>query len=359
MSLSRTSVLEKDLLERLRELSPGNARAMAATIVAISDADGASRIDALVDSLMGRRPARVIHARAHVTGGEDRSWSSARCSLDRQRRGVCFEDLYIETGNARAWDTRIWSDLVIRELPALVLAAAENFPTPEGARDFLNFADLMLVDPEGFGIPRADPLLLHKRIETLPLVDLTWERLLPVRMAVSRLFEGDDYVERLSLLKSVRIRGLKPWSASLTAAWLATRLGLRAPKASGSADGVPGSKGVIGSGSWIRLSGFSVNFEIDTSGTTVGVDFSFEDGSSMELVFPTEREAVLVRHPAPDMRLSFPKPDDGAILARLLDAPLVDPLYADALAALAQAVDGKVRRRPSWLGNNGTEDSCL
>ncbi len=353
MSLSRTSVLERELLDRLRELSPGNARAMAATIVAISDADGASRIDTLVDSLMGRRPARVIHARAHVAGGEDRSWSSARCSLDRQRRGVCFEDLYIETGSARAWDTRIWSDLVIRELPALVLAAAEDFPTPEGAKDFLNFADLLLVDPEGLGIPRADPLLFFRRIETLPLVDLTWERLLPVRMAVSRLFEGDDHVERLSLLKTVRIRGLKPWSASLTAAWLATRLGLHAPKAP------PALDGVVGSGTWVRPTGSPVNLEIDLSGGNVGVDFGFGDSALMELSFPTEREAVLIRPPAPDTRLSFPKPDDGAILARLLDAPLVDPLYADALAALAQAVDGKTRRRPSLFSGNGDEDACL
>jgi hypothetical protein len=48
-------------------------------------------------------------------------------------------------------------------------------------------------------------------------------------------------------------------------------------------------------------------------------------------------EAALTFADGSSQGMLFPAPDDGVSLARLIDAPLPDPLYSRTLAALAGA----------------------
>ena len=55
-------------------------------------------VDAALQFLLGKRPARIITIRS---SGEPRTdaWVSGRCFPDKRNRGVCFEEVYIECGN--------------------------------------------------------------------------------------------------------------------------------------------------------------------------------------------------------------------------------------------------------------------
>ncbi len=227
MSYPKASDLERDLSTQLKDSAAGNARAMAATVVAVSEAGQAAELDALVDELMGRRPARVLHLRSGATAA--RSWSSTRCALDRQSRGVCFEDIYIETSDDAALDGRIWGPLVIREMPALLMWTLGPGLLVGCGYDCAERVDLTIIDGSRdlrtLGIPadRYRTQVQGAVAGLSALVDLAWERLLPLRFALARLFD-DAAASRLPDVEELVIRGLDLWSAGLLAGWMRDRL---------------------------------------------------------------------------------------------------------------------------------------
>ncbi len=314
MTHPKTSELERELVSRLREIASGNARAMAATVVVVSEAAEAEAADAVVDRLMGKRPARVLHLRGYASEGF-KSWSSARCSLDRQSRGVCFEDIYLESPDDSAYESRIWAPFVVRELPALLFWNLGPKLLSSCDYDCADRVDLTFVDGTkdiarfGSAIDSYASAALAAIEETSGFADLAWERSLPLRLAASRLFDGE--AADLASVDAVRIRAGDEWSAALLRGWIESRLGKR------------GERIVFDTGVAEEHDGPSVAF-------TLG------NGKTAQATFRDSRRALLRFADRSVLEVTYPEPDDGLALARLVDAPLADPLFAEALRMLVR-----------------------
>jgi hypothetical protein len=317
MSHVNPSTLERDLVAQLRESSADNARAMAATVVVVSSAEEATILDDLVDSLMGRRPARVLHLRGNAPGGF-KTWSSARCSLDRQSRGVCFEDIFIETPDDSAYEGRIWGPLVIRELPALLIWTLGAGYLLSCGYDCGDRVDLTIIDGQrdirSFGFsPKEYRDQVASVVDSIgALVDLSWERSLPIRHAAARLFDG-PFADRLNSVERIRIQGFDPWTMSLLSGWIRDRLSFREedlvfdiipPKSEGEKQGIE-----------FFLTGSPQSGSVEFIDPRHG-QLQFFDGRSFDLSFSSS---------------GFGSSEPGAILERLVDAPIADPLYRRAI----------------------------
>lgn len=311
MNYPKNSALERELVASLKESASGNARAMAATIVAAGPASDAARAEELVDTLMGRRPARIVHLRTRTGAAEPfKAWASARCSLDRQNRGVCFEDVHIESADDGAADPRSWGSFVLRELPALLLWFIPLGACPDCMGDWEDKIDLVVfdgsADPASSAEPRAFARTVRAAFSEAPaLADFSWERLERVRTAVARLFDPPAAALSARGIASVDVGAGDPWSRALLAGWIASRK-------------LPGDVEVR-----------------EAEGAVVSVRFSFRDGTWASADFPNGRDAVLRSADGAVLELPFPPQDDGALLASLIDAPLEDPLYAETLRFLA------------------------
>jgi hypothetical protein len=314
MTYPKTSDLERELLTHLRENASGNARAMAATVVVVSEAIRAEAADAVVDRLMGRRPARILHLRGFAEEGY-RSWSAARCSMDRASRGVCFEDIYLESPDDSAYESRIWAPFVVRELPALLFWTIGPKRLSSCDFDCADRVDLTFVDGSadiayfGTAIDSYAAASLAAVEGTSGFADLAWERTLPIRLAASRLFEGDDRGADLESLDAVAIRAGDEWSATLLKGWIESRLG-----------------------KWAK----EIDFDVVASGGPVSLSFSLKHHREASAVFRDAKRAELHFADGLALEVSFPAPDDGLSLARLVDAPLADPLFVETLRTLVK-----------------------
>jgi glucose-6-phosphate dehydrogenase assembly protein OpcA len=326
----KSSELERDLVSRLRESASGNARAMAATVVVAGASAEADSGDSLVDRLMGLRPARIVHLRTQAPEAEGfRAWSSARCSLDRQNRGVCFEDIYIESSTDAALDPRAWGPFVMRELPALLVWRFPVEALSDADGDQAERADLVVIDGSrdassaGCGPAAYAERVLGAKKAVPALTDLAWERGERARTATARLFDPPGAPADLDSAVSIAAAGPDPWGTALNAAWIASALGWKRISASND-----------GSGAWRRRNGAEGTVEL-TSSPAVSCAIGFSDGRTASAAFANDREAVLSFADGTGLDMLFPAPDDGVLLARLIDAPLADPLYAAALDALS------------------------
>lgn len=317
MSYPKTSEMERELVSRLRDSASGNARAMAATVVALSDAASSDEVDSLVDSLMGRRPARVLHLRGGV-GTEFRSWASARCALDRASRGVCFEDIYLESPDDAAFEGRLWGPFVVRDLPALLIWTLGPGRLLSCDYDCVERVDLTIIDGSRDLAARLSDSgrycreVLSAAESTGALADLAWERSVSLRYAAARLFDGAG-ARDLESIRSVRISGTDRWTALLTAGWLRS-----------------------------RLAGVSFEVVLDDAAdprALPAVQFRIAESGGgrreASAVFSSPRQGRLEFADGRRMELSFPDAGPGTILSRLVDAPVADPLYGAALSSLA------------------------
>ncbi len=332
MNYPKSSELERELVSRLRESASGNARAMAATVVVAGTAADADSGDALVDRLMGLRPARIIHLRTCADVSEGfRAWSSARCAMDRQNRGVCFEDIYIESASAAAADPRAWGPFVMRELPALLVWRFPAESLADAGGDQAERADLVVIDGS------ADPscaaagpvqyarLLEETRRSAPALADLAWARTESLRTATARLFDppGDSAI--LESASAIEVTGPDPWGCALHAGWVASALGWK--RISAAPDGA---------GPWRKKNGTAGTVSFSRS-RFASCSIRLSEGAAASAAFVNGGEAALTFADGSSQGMLFPAPDDGVSLARLIDAPLPDPLYSRTLAALAGA----------------------
>ncbi len=311
--MPKLSSLERDLVSQLRESAGEAARAMSASIVIIADPSSLREAENSVNMLMGKRPARLIHiivGDTALTGKAEpiKAWASARCALDKGKRGVCFEDIFLYGRDASAADPRFWTAFCLRELPSILFW---NFPKDvEGleASDQLFYAcareaDLAVID--GSVAIAADidtPRHLAERIlaAKAALSDLAWLRSERYRFAVAALFDEAD----AGAIRRVEISVADKWIAMLIAGWLKARLRqLDISVSSGQSE--------------------SLRFTLDGS-YTARADFVSPSLSYLTLPSGAKRE------------LGLSSPDDGALWAGLSDTPSADPLYHDALTELTR-----------------------
>lgn len=310
MSYPDIKHMEQELRAALQETAAGSTRAMSASLAILSEYQHAEQADTLVDTLMGRRPVRVLHLRGNAPSFSSRA--AARCAMDRQSRGVCFEDIYIESTGTEAYEGRVWGSLLVRELPVLLLWKLGIEQLASCTYDCTERVDLILIDPSSEGshdtdsVERFRDILLEVSEETGPFCDLAWEKSLSFRYALSRLFEGDQ-AQNLKELQKVVLTGIDLWTLHLLAGWLRSRLNTQE---------------------------LSLDIQVQTTDPSL-MEQAFlyfnSDSDKASVCMNKDGRGHLVFRDASTRDISLPEQSPALILERLIDAPLADPLYREAL----------------------------
>jgi hypothetical protein len=245
-----SSVLDPRVIEeeiaRIREkesnpYSSGTKTYIFTLLVFRSDAPGPGQpdhVETALQFLLGKRPARIITIR-RSTSPQTEAWVSGRCFPNRRNRGVCFEEVHIESGDDGVGaDPGAWSPLVIRELPVfawmpdtLQKESADWTPTLRGSAGLI---DKLLVDSSHGDGAEADSLralqgLRDAVADGFLVSDFAWRRGKVLREQSARVFDPAEMRPLLPSVKSVRLYGGSRMEAWLYFKWLGTRLGRDIP----------------------------------------------------------------------------------------------------------------------------------
>ncbi len=218
-SLLSPQALEKELARLLLEASSGRPRAMSATVVVLDPRpqENQNSESTLSNLIIGRRPIRLIHALPF--SDEERIWADTRCSLDRQSRGVCIEDIVIATCKEEALDDALWSPFLIRDLPALAYWKGGEEGLVEELTRISGRVDFCLFDGEDLDGTKESKLALMQKLweKNIAFGDLAWERLQSLRIQVARIAKEEGEITSLSFNISA------PWAEALFKHWLLER----------------------------------------------------------------------------------------------------------------------------------------
>ncbi|MGA2974257.1 MAG: glucose-6-phosphate dehydrogenase assembly protein OpcA [Spirochaetia bacterium] len=198
----------------------------------------ADHVEAPLQYLLGKRPARIITIR-RTRAERTEAWVSGRCFPDKRNRGVCFEEVRIDSGNDGVGaDPGAWAPLVIRDLPVFAwmpdgVPSGAADPWETTLRDAAGLIDKLLVDssrsPSGTenGAEALAALLRFKETmaETLLFADFSWIRGRVLREQTARVFDPAEMRPLLSSLQGARLYGGTPAEAWLFFTWLGSRLG--------------------------------------------------------------------------------------------------------------------------------------
>lgn len=210
-------------------------------------------VEAALQYMLGKRPARIITI-TRTRAPRTEVWVSGRCFPDKRNRGVCFEEVHIESGDdGVGLDPGAWAPLLIRGLPVFAwipdgLGADER--TWEGALlKAAGLIDKLLVDSarlssghserngigvrDGFGIGVRDGFgelsavreLRERTSGAFLLSDFSWRRSRVLREQTARAFDPPGMRPLLASVRSVRLYGGSEFEASLFFLWLRVRLG--------------------------------------------------------------------------------------------------------------------------------------
>ena len=199
------------------------------------DKPGASdHVEAALQFLLGKRPARIITIR-RAQSPKTEVWVSGRCFPDRRNRGVCFEEVRIESGDDGVGaDPGAWAPLVIRDLPVfawmpdgLVEAGARWTPSIGGAAGLI---DKLLVDSSRGGaeetaVIRALQQVRDATADAFLVSDFSWRRSKVLREQTARAFDPPEMRPLLPAVRSARLYGGSRLEAWLFFEWLGSRLG--------------------------------------------------------------------------------------------------------------------------------------
>ena len=201
--------------------------------------------------MLGKRPARIItitRARAPQT----EVWVSGRCFPDKRNRGVCFEEVRIESGDDGVGiDPGAWAPLLIRDLPVFAWIP-DGLGTDEGTWEgallkAAGLIDKLLVDSArlaaddagggaksaGYGGAKSAGYggalsalreLKERTTGAFLLSDFSWRRSRILREQTARAFDPPGMRPFLAAVQSVRLYGGSEFEASLFFLWLRVRL---------------------------------------------------------------------------------------------------------------------------------------
>ncbi len=326
------SEVEAELARIQLELTSSEVRASLFNIVVMSRDVKRAKADDALNYLLGKRAARVIHI-VNQQVPESSLEVSARCFVDDQRKGVCFQEIVITNGADDAGGALgSWTPLLVRDIPTYVLWLDSVHERPELFRHVQTQCDKLIVDSDqciSLGDDPAELLqtLANVSVEmSVPVADFAWKRLRPFRQLAADAFEGEERLPLLREIKGVTITGLSRPSARLYGLWLAERLGWQVSRIEEDADhyqlrsgqsvAVAHTKGEPGCDLAITFS-LSGNRTIDLMAREDGcADIEYEDGAEA-------RELVSI-------------PASGEILLEEVDAVYADDLFRAALELTAQ-----------------------
>ena len=315
------AAVERELARIQRELTNSEVRTSLFNLVVMSPDVERTMVDEALNYLLGKRAARLIH----VVSRNDQPSSldvSARCFVDREQRGVCFQEIIITNGTDGAGGAPgSWIPLLVRDIPTYVLWLDALSDKETLFYHVQSQADKIIVDSEHCVDLGDDPdrVLAELRTvaleEAVPVADFSWRRLRPYRKLTAVAFEGDN-AARLADITDVTVEGLGPMAGRLYGLWLAERLGWRQIAAGSFHDtqerriGFRQSAGEPGCGVAIRIG--------LTGGQSVEVRAGRDGCADVESPEGTIERVVTVA-------------SNGEILLEEVDAVYADDLYRDAL----------------------------
>jgi hypothetical protein len=186
------------------------------------------RPDDVLETLLGRRPARIIRLTAGPEGSVG-AVVSGRCSPGTLDHGVCLEEIDIAAGgDPLGVGAGAWTPLLERDIPTFLWIAGtwtpRTLPFDAAAQ-----ADKLIVDSSLADDPPASLAALRRLREAarghLAVADLAWSRALPLRVQTARAFDPPEARDSLDELTAVRLEGATRAEAQLFFLWLACRLG--------------------------------------------------------------------------------------------------------------------------------------
>ncbi len=195
----------------------------------------ADPVESALQYLLGRRPARIITI---INGNEERTeaFVSGRCFPDKRNRGVCFEEVRIDSGrDGLGRDPGVWSPLVLRDLPVYAWmpeASPGDDPWGPTLRQAGGIIDKLFVDSSRAlsADEAADGALsflraLRTRTAGIPLfADFAWRRGQVLREQSARAFDPAEMRQLLPAVTKVRLYGGSRAEGALFFRWLQTRL---------------------------------------------------------------------------------------------------------------------------------------
>jgi glucose-6-phosphate dehydrogenase assembly protein OpcA len=319
------AAVEEELARIQWELTSSRVRTSLFNLVIWSpDAERTMADDAL-SFLLGKRAARVIHIVSQDVP-ESSLDVSARCFVDAERRGVCFQEIVITNGHDGAGAAPgSWVPLLVRDIPTFILWLDTICDKRDALSHAREQAEKLLVDSEhsiqlGDAEDRVFSALRDITVtQGTPVSDFTFKRLRPIQRLVAGAFDDPERTALLDHIAAVSVGGLTPPAARLFSLWMADRLGWRSTK-----QGFEDRRGHL-----IEFSRGAAPEDCETEivmstegGETVGI--RTRSAGCVDLDFPEglERHGVV----------SFP--DDGSLLLEEVDNVASDALYRAALSAM-------------------------
>ena len=334
--------VERELARMQRELTHSEVRTSLFNLVVMSPDAQRAMVDDALTFLLGKRAARVIH----IVNKDDVPSDlevSARCFVDDEHKGVCFQEIIITNGSDGAGGAPgSWIPLLVRDIPTYILWLDTVLGKEELFSHVQNQADKILVDSDHCVERGDDPdellNLLGRTCVTdgVPLADFSWKRLRPYRRLTAAAYDGGGREEWLTEVTSVEVDGLKPISGRLFGLWLAERLGwshLPAP-AEGSRDASLATP-VVDHYRDVRGHAIKVETTRGEPGCDVSVRIAHENGSVVD-IDAGQSGCADVEYPGGSEELVVTIPHNGEILLEEVDAVYADDYYRNALARLTQ-----------------------
>ncbi|WP_028973804.1 glucose-6-phosphate dehydrogenase assembly protein OpcA [Spirochaeta cellobiosiphila] len=316
--IPNASFVEKELNKIQREQAPNDSRNSLFNIVIFSKHGTISRSEEALSSLLGKRPARIIHIYLG-TPGKTRTEISAHCIEDFEHRGVCFQEVSIYSGTDKTGeDPGAWTPLLIRDIPTFLWWDDGFKHFPELLTQSENFADKLIIDSQ-----MADLALLGEisgKIEeyNLCLTDISWQYLIPFIRLTARLFNPEDDLDNLYHIKSINLQGFSQSQVYLFLGWMGSKL------------------------NWTFLQNNENDIQVEvgnkkliltwTKGSNKQIDFCTTTEYTYSIISDDKKELVnLIRGNKSSYQVSNPSISIGSIILQEVDKMYSDRIYNESL----------------------------
>ena len=323
------AAVEAELARMQRELTSSEVRTSLFNLVVMSPDAQRAMVDEALNYLLGKRAARVIHI-VNSTEQESRLDVSARCFTDRERKGVCFQEVIITNGTDEAGGAPgSWIPLLVRDIPTYILWLDTISGREQLFSHVQSQADKVIVDTDHCVELGDEPEALLATLssvaanEGVPLADFSWKRLRPYQRLTAGAFDGEGREQWLDEIVRISVRGLARMAGELFGLWLAERLGWRR-------DGKSSHRPTA---TFVDVRGRPVEFSCSAGEPDCDVEISVDltDGSVIE-VTAGQNGCADVEYPGGSTEHLVTIPSNGEILLEEVDAVYADDLYRSALA---------------------------
>jgi len=309
-------------------------------VVAPSEDDGQTAGGVLA-GLLADHPGRVLVVCADTTAAAERleAWVTLHCRAIGGGSQVCGEQVVVvAAGGAVDRVAGVVTALLLPDCPAIAWWRGGPGPAVTLLDRLRPSLDAVLLDGG-----RVDPPALGRWVGRVAgagpgvaVGDLAWERTRPWRGWTADLFEPPAARAALGHLRAVRVASGAGADtvALLYLAWLAARLGW------------PATPGLTRrDGGWAgRLGPVAVAVAPDGAGDGLTAITLEAGGARWRLARQDAERVALEAGPGtegPERKvIRHPEPDDATLVGRWLERPHPDPIYAEALAALAALTGG-------------------